>query len=136
MEMHNPKIFISAVILYSLFFFGMVIACQAGGQPTASWYSVDSCLREGGSGIMANGDPLNDSAFTAASWNYPFGTMVEVQNINNGKTVLVEITDRGPAKSLYYQGRLIDLSKAAFQAIADLRTGVIPITVREVSNGS
>ena len=96
---------------------------------TASWYSVESCQREGTSGIMANGRRLNDAEYTAASWDYPFGTMLEVTNIKTGKMVRVEVTDRGPARKLYRNGRILDLSRAAFAKIADLKEGVIPINI-------
>lgn len=99
---------------------------------TASWYSVESCRREGTSGIMANGEKLNDSAYTAASWDYSFGTLVEVKNLENGKMVRVKITDRGPSRRLYRQGRVIDLSRAAFSAIAVLRRGVVPVSIKVV----
>ena len=99
---------------------------------TASWYSVESCRREGTSGIMANGKRLNDDEYTAAMWGVPFGTRFIVTNIRNGRSVCVVISDRGPAKRLVKQGRIIDLSKAAFAAIADLRQGLIQVEVSHV----
>lgn len=107
-----------------------------GQELTASWYSVESCKREGTSGIMANGKVLNDQNYTAASWDYRFGTILKVTNLNNGKVVRVQITDRGPSKRLYRSGRVLDLSVAAFKAIADLRSGIIPVKIEEVHNGS
>lgn len=94
---------------------------------TASWYSVASCKREGTSGIMANGEPLDDQAFTAASWDYRFGTVLQV--CYAGQCTQVTVTDRGPAKRLYRQGRIIDLSRAAFLALSPLSAGVIDVTV-------
>lgn len=96
---------------------------------TASWYSEASCRREGTSGIMANGRKLNDNNLTCASWDYSFGTRLAVRNLHNGKIVFVTVTDRGPVKRLYRQGRVLDLSKAAFAAIADLKQGIIEIAV-------
>ena len=93
----------------------------------ASYYTVESCKREGTSGIMANGKPLNDKAFTCASWLYPFGTRLLVVNSVSGERVEVEVTDRGPAKKLVEQGRIIDLSKAAFESLAPLSWGLIHV---------
>ena len=99
---------------------------------TASWYSVESCKREGTSGIMANGHALKDDALTAASWDYPFGSWLAVSTVTAQglqRTVRVQVSDRGPSKRLYKSGRIIDLSKAAFLALAPLPQGVIPVTV-------
>ena len=51
---------------------------------------------------------------TAAHKKLPFGTRVKVTNEANGKSVVVEITDRGP----FVKGREIDLSKKAFKSIS------------------
>lgn len=63
--------------------------------------------------------------YTAAHKTLPLGTMVRVTNLRNGAQVWVEIVDRGP----WGAGRIIDLEKAAFSAIADLGEGVIPVKI-------
>lgn len=63
--------------------------------------------------------------YTAAHKTLPLGTMVRVTNLRNGAQVWVEIVDRGP----WGAGRVIDLEKTAFSAIADLGEGVIPVRV-------
>lgn len=134
----NPLWFIPAVIIYSIIILCILFALNKPAESksfTASWYSVSSCLREGTTGIMANGKKLDDSALTAASWNYPFGTLLTVQNLNNNKCVVVEVTDRGPNKSLYRKGRIIDLSKAAFSSVANLDDGIIPVAITVVMIG-
>jgi len=98
----------------------------------ASWYSVASCRREGTSGIMANGRRLNDGDLTCASWDYSFGTVLRVTNCANQKSVRVVVTDRGPARRLYRRGRIIDLSKAAFDRIANLKEGIISVEVEKL----
>ena len=107
------------------------------GAPTytASYYTVESCLREGTSGIMANGRKLDDTKKTCAMWGYPFGTQVQVTNINNGRSVLVTVTDRGPAKRLVKKGRIIDLSKKAFTILAPLSQGIIPVEIKILPKG-
>ena len=98
----------------------------------ASYYTVASCLREGTSGIMANGRRLNDDKLTAASWDFKFGTILRITNITNKKVILAVVTDRGPNKRLYRKGRKIDLSKMAFSQLAELKKGIIVVKVEVV----
>ena len=62
----------------------------------------------------ASGKIFNMNKLTAAHKKLPFGTIVKVTNEKNGKSVIVEITDRGP----FVKGREIDLSKKAFFTIS------------------
>jgi rare lipoprotein A len=66
------------------------------------------------------------SGLSAAHPWLPFGTVVRVENLANGKWVNVVIRDRGPFGS----GRIIDLSDEAFRRIASLSTGVIRVRIR------
>ena len=102
-------------------------------ETETSWYSrKECCTASNPNALMANGKPLNDAALTCANWDYEFGQKLKITNKANGKHVVVTVTDRGPAKRLYWQGRMIDLSKAAFARIADLRAGVVDVIVEEV----
>ena len=83
---------------------------------------------------MANGEPFNPDHLTAASWFYPFGTKIRV--VHQSRSVVVVITDRGPAKRLVRQGRIIDLSRAAFQTLAHPNAGLIPVRLYRISNGN
>lgn len=67
--------------------------------------------------------------YAASPW-LPIGSFAKVTNIANGKSVMVEINDRGP----FGKNRIMDLDKEAFQKIASLGTGVISIKVEEVLN--
>lgn len=87
-------------------------------QGIASWYGDWHHGK-----TMANGKPFNMYKLTAAHKTLDLGTMVEVTNIENGESVIVEITDRGP----YVKGRIIDLSKKAFSEIASTGKGVIDV---------
>lgn len=80
-----------------------------------------------GSGT-ASGETFNMYEFTAAHTSLPFGTIVEVTNLANGKTVQVKINDRGP----YGEGRVLDLSSSAFAEIASLGAGVINVQYKVV----
>jgi len=78
---------------------------------------------------MANGKPFNPDRLTAASWFYPLGTRVVVTHAD--RSVVVEITDRGPAKRLVKEGRKIDLSRAAFAKLADPDLGLIEVIIEK-----
>jgi rare lipoprotein A len=73
----------------------------------------------------ASGEPYKNSANTAAHMALPFGSMVKVTNIANGKSVVVRVNDRGN----FPRGRVIDLSKAAFSAIGNTRAGLIKVNI-------
>ena len=70
--------------------------------------------------------------FVAAHRTLPFGSIVRVTNLNNGKQTEVRIIDRGP----FVGGRLIDLSLAAANAIDMVGTGIAPVRVELVSSPS
>jgi len=90
------------------------VAYRAPGLPQAtetgiaSWYGHPYHGRP-----AANGEIYDMEKITAAHRTLPFGTWVRVTNLGNNKTVDVRITDRGP----FVDGRIIDLSHAAAQAI-------------------
>ena len=73
----------------------------------------------------ANGEWFNQYDLTAAHRYLPFGTWVRVTNLNNGRSVVVRINDRGP----FTGGRVIDLSTAAAEAIGMINSGVAPVSV-------
>jgi rare lipoprotein A len=97
----------------------------------AGWYSrfdrTDSWAHE----FNADGSRFNENAFTCATRDREFGRYYKVTNLKSGKSVVVLKRDFGPAKK--YKGRslnrVIDLSKAAFSEIADLKQGVILVKV-------
>lgn len=66
----------------------------------------------------ASGELFSNKEYTAAHKDLPFGTKVRVTNLENGKSVIVTINDRGP----FSKGREIDLSKKAFMEISDKKT--------------
>lgn len=103
-----------------------------GAQGVASWYGEEHRGR-----LMANGRPFNPDALTAASWFYPLGTRLEVladgHHAERGvRSVWVTITDRGPATRLVRQGRIIDLSAAAFRRLEDPKRGLVAVKVRRM----
>lgn len=124
----NPFWFIIAVIIATLVV--ITISLSVAHAETASWYDRASCIREGTSGIMANGEVLDDSKFTAAMWGVKFGTRVRVTNLSNGRSCIVTICDRGPAKRLVKKGRIIDLSYASMRLLDGIERGIIPVEIK------
>lgn len=89
----------------------------------ASYYAMKYQFR-----TTASGETYNHFSSTAAHRTLPFGTKVRVTNIANSKSVVVKINDRGP----FIDGRVIDLSRSAFDKIADLDLGVIEVTTEVI----
>lgn len=79
----------------------------------------------------ASGKKFDMHKLTAAHKKLPFGTMVKVTNEANGKSVIVEINDRGP----FVKTREIDLSKKAFMEITQNKSsGAMKVTIEVAQN--
>jgi rare lipoprotein A len=84
-------------------------------QGMASWYGPGFH-----GNLTANGETYNQYALTAASRTLPFGTRVRVTNLDNGRSVVVRVNDRGP----YVGDRILDLSMGAAQILGTVGSGV------------
>lgn len=73
----------------------------------------------------ANGERFDNKEMTAAHRSLPFGTLIEVTNMRNGKKVVVRVNDRGP----YTHARVLDLSKNAARQLGMHNTGVAQVKV-------
>lgn len=78
-----------------------------------------------GSGQTASGEVTTPSGLTAAHRTLPFGTMVLITNVGNGKTVVVRIVDRGP----FRRGRIIDVSHRAAVELDMIEDGLVMVSV-------
>jgi rare lipoprotein A len=92
----------------------------AGETGRASWYALAS--------LTASGEMMDASALTAAHRTLPLGSYARVENLDNGRSVLVRINDRGP----FAKNRIIDLSKAAAHELDMVEDGVAKVRVRPV----
>lgn len=93
---------------------------------TATEYGKASYYAEKFNGrTTASGEIFSNSLMTAAHKTLPFGTRVRVTNQSNGNSIEVVINDRGP----YVEGRIIDLSSAAFSSLDNLSRGVLDVRV-------
>jgi rare lipoprotein A len=95
-------------------------------EGNASWYGVPFHGRR-----ASNGEIYDMYKLTAAHRTLPFETMVRVTNLNNGKSTVVRITDRGP----FVDNRIIDLSLAAAREVESVGPGVVPVRVEVLSPG-
>ncbi len=77
----------------------------------------------------ASGERYDKDSLTAAHRDYPFGTLVRVENLANGRSVIVRVNDRGPHK----KDRIIDLSRRAAELIGMIEDGVVDVRLRVVS---
>jgi rare lipoprotein A len=91
----------------------------------ASWYGAAHQGKP-----TASGEKFDQARLTAAHRSLPFGTKLKVTNLENGKTVEVEINDRGP----FAENRIIDLSHAAAKALGMKESGTAKVRL-ELSSG-
>lgn len=111
--------------MFKTFLVILILVSQTACGKVASWYG------KGFEGkTTASGYIYDSKQFTCASNSHPFGTVLQVTNIKNNKSVVVVVTDRGAFTEL---GRDIDLSKAAFSKIANPNEGLIKVKIKVLS---
>jgi rare lipoprotein A len=96
-----------------------------GQVGTASWYGPKLH-----GGRTASGERFDQNELTAAHRSLPLGTRARVTNLENGRSVVVRINDRGPSA----RGRMLDVSYAAARALGMLRRGTTRVRL-EVLDG-
>ncbi len=89
----------------------------------ASWYG-----RKFHGKRTSSGEPYDMYAMTAAHKRLPLPSWVEVKNLDNGRTAVVKVNDRGP----FAKGRIIDLSYAAASKLGVVATGTAPVAIRVI----
>ena len=95
----------------------MVDETRPAESGRASWYDFTTAT--------ASGEIMDGDALTAAHRRLPLGSRVLVENLTNGRSVVVRINDRGPVVN----GRIIDVSRAAAESLGMLRAGVAKVRV-------
>lgn len=88
----------------------------------ASWYGPGFHGRP-----TASGERYDQHAATCAHRSLPFGTIVHIRNLDNGRSAVCRVTDRGP----YIAGRIIDVSRSVARQLGMIRSGtaIVAITV-------
>jgi rare lipoprotein A len=99
---------------------------------TAGAYAQSGIASFYSGGLTANGEDAIASDMTAAHRTLRFGTRVRVTNEINGSSVVVRINDRGP----FTAGRVIDLTHAGALALGFLFSGLAPVTLALVGDGT
>ncbi|MBP9478331.1 MAG: septal ring lytic transglycosylase RlpA family protein [Sebaldella sp.] len=120
------KIFYILIVL--LFVTSCTSVNSGGGSSSgkASWYGNEFNGR-----ATASGEKFSSNKLTAAHRSLPFGSIIEVTNLENNKKVKVKVNDRGP----FVSGRVLDLSEGAFSKIANKNEGVINVKIRVLKSG-
>lgn len=96
-------------------------------EGTASWYGHET-LRQKGGHMTANGESFNPNGFSAAHKYLPLPTFVRVTNLENRRSIIVRVNDRGP----FVGGRIIDLSSAAAKRLDFYKKGTARVMVKTV----
>lgn len=94
---------------------------------TASWYGPGFHGRR-----TSSGERFDQQGLSAAHRTLPFGSTIRVTNIDNGKSVVVRINDRGP----FIRGRIIDLSRGAAQRIGMMGAGTARVELASLASGT
>jgi rare lipoprotein A len=102
-----------------------VVAAQLPQTGTASWYGAQHQGKQ-----TASGAKFDQAELTAAHPSLPFGSKIKVTNLANGKSVEVEITDRGP----FAGNRIIDLSQAAAKVLEMIDSGTATVRLELASD--
>jgi rare lipoprotein A len=84
----------------------------------------------------ASGETFDERRLVAAHRTLPFGSVVRVTNMTNGRSVTVRIIDRGPYGKNYREGTIIDVSRAAARRLRMLRDGQVPARVEVLRLGN
>jgi rare lipoprotein A len=96
-------------------------------QGVASWYGVPFNGRR-----AANGEIFDMNTLVAAHRTLPFGSILRVTNLNNGRDVEVRVIDRGP----FVGDRILDLARAAAVSLDMIGTGTAPVRIELLSGPS
>jgi len=102
-------------------------------QPVFSQVGLATCY--GGRAVgheTANGERLAKHSLTAAHRSLPFGTVIRVTNLENGRVVKVRINDRGP--NIHRRSRILDLSMDAAGVLGLRPCGIARIRIEELSS--
>lgn len=120
-----------SILLPAIGFFGLLalvlLALVATGNAqtgTASWYGPNFHGRR-----AADGSVYDMHKLTAAHKTLPFGTLLRVTNLRNGRSVVVRVTDRGP----FIRGRILDVSYAAACRLGMVESGLARVRIEVVT---
>ena len=86
--------------------------------------------------MTASGIRFDMNAMVAAHPSYPFGTLLRVTNLANGRSTSVRIVDRGPARGPRAEGIIIDVSRKAAEVLRFIQQGRARVRLDVLAWGS
>lgn len=86
--------------------------------------------------LTASGAKFDMKSMVAAHPSYPFGTVLRVTNVANGRAVELRVVDRGPARGPRAEGVIIDVSHGAASALNFINAGRTPVRVEVLRWGN
>jgi len=122
-ESGNP----SSYVVFGRRYFVMDNAHGFVERGVASWYGKKFHGRK-----TSSGEPYDMHSMTAAHKTLPLPTYVRVENLNNGRSVVVKVNDRGP----FVNDRIIDLSFAAAEKLGIVGPGIARVEISVVDSGT
>lgn len=96
-------------------------------EGTASWYGYETRMKKGGH-MTANGEAFDPNGLNAAHKYLPLPTHVRVTNLENRRSIILRVNDRGP----FVSGRIIDLSAGAARKLGYYRKGTARVLVETI----
>jgi len=102
-------------------------AAQYHQKGIASWYGFETYRQKGGH-MTANGEAFDPKGLNAAHKYLPLPTYVRVTNLENRRSIIVRVNDRGP----FVEGRIIDLSAGAAKKLGFYKNGTAKVLVEAI----
>jgi rare lipoprotein A len=112
----NPSPYLTLI----LFLLAAPLSAAEAETGEASWYGPGFHGRR-----TANGEVFDKEAMTAAHRTLPFGTLVRVRNLDNGREAVLRINDRGP----FARGRILDVSEAGARVLGMVESGTARVRI-------
>ena len=134
--------FLSRILISSI-----IIFTGCNSEPDTSAKTVIPEIKETKSGLAsyysrsfegqktASGETFKNKELVAAHPTYPLGTICRVTNAENGGTVEVRISDRGPTKENIKEGVIIDLSQGAAKKLGMMKDGRVSVKMTRPKRG-
>ncbi len=119
------KKIVTLTVLFCLFPVVSYVSAQEFRQyGNASWYGNQFHGKR-----TASGESYDMHEFTGAHRDLPFGTVIKVKNLRNGREVVVRVNDRGP----FIKSRIVDLSRAAASMLGIVSRGTARVSIEVIS---
>lgn len=115
-----------SIIVFVVIFYLKALGQEEYFYGIISYYGEEFSSRKTASGVV-----FDPNKYTCASRTLPFGTILEVMNTKNGKSVVVMVNDRGP----FVEGRILDISKKSAQELDMIKDGTTFARIRIVKLG-